>query len=95
MQAKTIVSKTLTQILPVMHAVRREALYAAVRSGLTGNAVAVTSLGRGVCSVSAEKHRIKPMDRVLSNTHLQGERLAIYMAVARQLIGGCGLLDQA
>jgi hypothetical protein len=72
-----------------MHKVRREALYAAIDSSSRGQPLAVTSLGRGLNGGIGEKHQIKRMDRLLSNRHLQAQRVQIYTTVARLIIGSC------
>ena len=72
-----------------MHAVRRKALYAAIESSLHGHPLAVTTLGRGPSGSVDEKHQLKRMDRVLSNPHLQAQRVQLYTDIARLIIGGC------
>ena len=89
MHVKSIISNTLTATLPQMHAMRRKTLYAAVGSALRGHPLAVTALGRGLGGDVDEKHQIKRMDRVLSNYHLQSQRVEIYTNVARMVIGSC------
>ena len=67
MQVEIIVSNTLRELCPTMHAKRRTALCSAVGSALYGHALTVTALGRGAQGEALEKHRIKRLDRVLSN----------------------------
>ena len=89
MHAKSIVSKILSGTLPWMHATRRKALCAAVDSSLRGQPLAVTALGRGLGESTDEKHQIKRMDRMLSNHHLQAQRVQIYTAIAKRIMGAC------
>ena len=89
MQVENIISKTLADVLAPIHRTRGQSLSAAVSSALSGHALSVTSLGRGLRGPVDEKHQIKRMDRLLSNRHLQGERVGIYRAVALKMLGSC------
>ena len=71
-----------------MHALRREAVVALVSSALDGASLAVTPLGRGIGGKAYEKHRIKRADRLMSNGHLSGERMALYTTLARRVTSG-------
>jgi hypothetical protein len=46
----------------------------------------VTSLGRGLAGNAYGKHKIKRMDRLLSNPHLYQERFSIYSAITETII---------
>ncbi len=87
MQVKTIITNTLGGALIPMHKCRREAVFAAVGAALEGQSLAVSALGRGLNGLTDEKHQIKRMDRLLSNSHLQAERVSIYSAVAKLMLG--------
>lgn len=87
MQAKTVLHKVVTQVSCGMHARRRTALEALVWSAMRGQALTVTDLGRGLEGDAREKHCIKRADRLLSNSHLQSEREALYGRLCRWLIG--------
>lgn len=87
MQASQLCQKTLKKTCPSMHVVRRQALQASVLAAMTGQHLTVTSIGRAIVSPAKEKHCIKRADRLLSNPHLQSERVAIYQALAQQIIG--------
>ncbi|MGH6629161.1 MAG: transposase, partial [Burkholderiales bacterium] len=87
MQAGTILQKLLVQVCGSMHAVRRTALEAAVSAAVQSQTLTVTGLGRALVSPAREKHCIKRADRLLSNAHLQGERQALFRALARRLVG--------
>ena len=89
MRVDHIVSKALADVLAPIHRTRREALSAAVGSALSGHALTVTSLGRGLRGPVDEKHQIKRIDRLLSNRHLQAERLGIYRVIAVKMLGAC------
>ena len=75
MNVSTILKKTLTLVTPNMHSYRRNSLLKSVESLVLGNPATVTSVGRGLNSNAKEKHRIKRADRLLSNHHLQHEKM--------------------
>lgn len=62
MHAQNIPEGLLEKATPTMHAVRREALTAAVASTLNGATLSVTAMGRGMRGPAYEKHRIKRAD---------------------------------
>ena len=59
---------------------------AAVRAGLTGASVSITDLGRAVSGPAFIKHKIKRLDRLVGNRHLNAERMALYGAMAQFLL---------
>jgi hypothetical protein len=59
---------------------------AAVASGLKGASVTITALGRAVSGVAQIKHKIKRMDRLMGNRHLNDERYAIYRVMTQWLL---------
>jgi len=87
MQARTVLHKVVNQVSSTMHARRRTALEALVWSAMRGQALTVTDLGRGLEGRAREKHCIKRADRLLSNSHLQSEREALYGRLCQWLIG--------
>jgi hypothetical protein len=88
MHAQHILEGLLTEAIPTMHALRWDALLAAVASTLDGATLSVTAMGRGMSGPAYEKHRIKRADRLLSNAHLHKERVKIYTAMARRVLTG-------
>jgi hypothetical protein len=70
-----------------MHKKRRTALAVNVMAALHGEVLTVTHLGRSITSEAKEKHCIKRADRLLSNHHLQAERVSLYTALTQSLIG--------
>ena len=89
MHAQSIISKVLTGPIGQIHAARRKSLYATVCSALHGQSLSVTGLGRRLDGGIDEKHQIKRVDRLLSNRHLQSERVSIYTSLARHVLRGC------
>ena len=86
MHTTTVLHKLLRQTLSSIHSVRLDALMAAVDSLARGAKASVTSLGRGLAGDTYGKHKIKRMDRLLSNRHLYQECLSIYSAITRQIV---------
>lgn len=78
----------LVQSAPSIHATRLNALMAAVQALTQGANACVTSLGRGLTGKVYDKHKIKRMDRLLSNETLYQETQTIYTALTRQLVKG-------
>lgn len=76
----------LRQSVPSIHATRLTALVAAVHSLTTGAQANVTSLGRGLTGSAYTKHKIKRIDRLLSNAHLYQERHFIYRVFTERLL---------
>ena len=70
-----------------MHKMRRLSLLSAVESVMNGGALSVTGLGRNITSTAAEKHQIKRVDRLCSNTKLHQEIGTTYSAMATLLAG--------
>ena len=86
MHARQIIQEFLARQCGWMHAKRRDSLAsmtdAARRCGL-----GLLKMSKGLARNTSLRHRIKSADRLLSNRHLAEERLGIYRAVARSVIG--------
>jgi len=89
MNTKQFLSNYLSVVTPAMHKIRRESLLAAIESTLNGASLSVTGIGRNINNVAYEKHRIKRVDRLCSNTHLQREIPNIYACMSSQLVAQC------
>ena len=88
MHAAKVLHKLLRQSVPSIHATRLNAVIATVQSLTQGARATVTSLGRCLSAQTYDKHKIKRVDRLLSNTPLYHERHAIYTALTRRLLNG-------
>lgn len=88
MHATQIVQQNLQKNCPYIHASRLTALMDVVEALVQGQTLTVTGLGRSLPRAISMKHGIKHSDRLIGNEHLCQERLAIYQAVARHLLGG-------
>ena len=89
MNAKQVLSNYLSVVTPTMHKVRRDSLFAAIESSINGASLSVTGIGRNISNHAYEKHRIKRVDRLCSNTHLQREIPNIYASMCAQLVAQC------
>lgn len=87
MQARQLLHKLVLGVCGEMHVVRRAALEDTVWAALSSQRLTVAGLGRSLKGTALEKHSIKRADRLLSNAHLQAERIMLYTALARRIIG--------
>lgn len=87
MPVVTMLRRYLRTACATIHATRLHVLVAAVDAVTRGGRLTLTGLGHTLRSRTSVKHTIKRMDRLLGNTHLQRERLLIYAAVTRHVLG--------
>jgi hypothetical protein len=59
---------------------------AAVEAGLKGASVSITELGRTLSEPAYIKHKIKRMDRLAWNRHLNTERMALYGTMTQWML---------
>jgi hypothetical protein len=69
-----------------MHKVRRLSLFAAIESTINGGVLSVTGLGRNIGNPADEKHRIKCVDRLCGNVHIQQEISLIYSQMCAAIV---------
>lgn len=89
MHAKLIVSRVLNPCLSELHAKRSAALQRAVAAVLLGGALNLSSIALAMASAVGLRHRIKSVDRLLSNGGVQDARTSIYGGLAHLWL--CGL----
>lgn len=70
-----------------IHKKRLASLFDIVETAMQTQYVTLTGLGRRLSSSIKIKHKIKKVDRLIGNKHLQQERVEIYKQLSRQLIG--------
>jgi len=70
-----------------IHKKRLASLFDIVETAMQTQYVTLTGLGRRLASSAKVKHKIKKVDRLLGNKHLQQERIEIYKQLSRRLIG--------
>lgn len=87
MYALPLLHKILRKQCPKIHSTRLSTCLIAVQALTEGAKAYLTSLGRGLPGHAYDKHKIKRMDRLLSNDFLYQERHQIYSALTQQLLG--------
>ena len=88
MHTQTIVAQVMQCCLPLMHAARWRALHDVVVSAVNGHALSLVALAVGTPRTTNVRHRVKCVDRLLSNTPLKAHRFDLYAALARQWLTG-------
>ena len=88
MHTTKVLHKLLAQSVPSIHAARLNSVIASVQALAQGARATVTALGRGLTGKAYDKHKIKRVDRLLSNAQLYQERHSIYCALTRRLLLG-------
>jgi len=88
MYALPLLHKTLDKHCPDIHAARLNTCYLTVQSLVEGSKATVTSLGRGLSGPTYDKHKIKRIDRLLSNRALHQELITFYSALAATVLKG-------
>lgn len=86
MHARQIIQDFLAHQCGFIHAKRRNALASATDAARRGG-LGLLKMSKGLSNETSLRHRIKSTDRLLSNSHLDTERLAIYRAMAHRVIG--------
>lgn len=88
MQTQAIVSRLLRCCVPLMHAARWQALRDVAVSAVCGRALTLTALALGTARATSVRHRVKCVDRLLANRHLESERIDTYRALAHEWLSG-------
>lgn len=88
MYALPLLHKILCKPCSTIHSTRLNTCLLVVQSLTEGARASVTSLGRNLSGSAYDKHKIKRVDRLLSNEQLYQERQQIYSSLAQQLLSG-------
>ncbi len=88
MQTEAIVSRLLRCCMPLMHAARWQVLRDVAVSAISGRALTLTALALGTARTTSVRHRVKCVDRLLANRHLDSERIETYHALAHEWLSG-------
>lgn len=88
MYALSLLHRTLGERCSDIHAARMNSCYLAVQAISEGAQATVTSVGRGLSGTAYDKHKIKRIDRLLSNPFFHQELMLLYAALARTLLKG-------
>ena len=86
MHAFRIIQGFLRDQCPTMHAKRRDCL-ARMTDAAQVAGLGVVKMGKALRTAANVRHRIKCGDRLLSNPHLQDERVAVFRALAHRVLG--------
>jgi len=86
MHTVKVLHKLLYQSVPSMHTTRLNTFLITVQALTQGARATVTSLGRGLMGQAYDKHKIKRVDRLLSNSILYRECHSVYSALTRRLL---------
>lgn len=89
MRAMGIIRNRLESEMGSMHAARRNALWRAVESLLTGGKLWLSALGRSMPGATSHKSSIKAIDRLLGNALLFAELGLVYHQLAALLLRNC------
>jgi hypothetical protein len=84
MQTQAIVSRLLRCCEPLMHATRWQVLRDVAVSAVCGRPLTLTALALGTLRATSVRHRVKCVDRLLANEHLESERIEAYRALAHE-----------
>ena len=87
MRATQLLDTYLHKYCQGVHKKRMVAVMFLTSALMTGRKLSVTGLGRAICNHTHTKHNIKRADRLIGNAALNQERLIIYKAMAKLIIG--------
>ncbi|TDJ78424.1 IS4 family transposase, partial [Klebsiella pneumoniae] len=88
MREANILQHSLHQYCPELHLKRLNSLMLASKALIECKTLTLTELGRNLPTTARTKHNIKRIDRLLGNTHLHQERLAVYQWHASLICSG-------
>jgi len=86
--APAILHRCLEPLLVPIHRARLTALFAAVAACVLGPGLTLTDLARRLPGSGALCHKLKRIDRLAGNAHLQREAGVVYGALCRVLLAG-------
>jgi hypothetical protein len=85
MRAIEVLQNSLSNALGKMHASRSQVLCTAVDALIAGRRLTLIDMARAWPNAGRVRAPLKALDRLLSNAHLQGERMQVYAAMAERL----------
>lgn len=88
MPARSLCRKFLKNILEPLHLYRQKALIDATSAVINGASLTLTSIGRHLTGTASVKNKIKRVDRMLGNPHLQSEVSIIFQGGTRKITQG-------
>jgi len=87
MRATQILDTYLKKHCQGIHKKRMTALLTVTTALMRGKKLSVTGLGRAICNHIHTKHNIKRADRLIGSAAMNQDRLVIYKALAKLIIG--------
>jgi hypothetical protein len=88
MHAGRLLQKCFADVFSGMHALRVQVVVGAVLALLSCRRLVLMDLARAWPGAQRVRAPLKRLDRLLSNTHLHGEQVALYAHMARWLVRG-------
>lgn len=86
MNACILLHSSIKNACPQIHKKRLDTLFLAARTVSVHQKTSLSAIGRRLLSAVKTKHCIKRVDRLLANTHLHGERPAVYSAICSLML---------
>ncbi|STM01386.1 transposase [Escherichia coli] len=81
MPARSLCQNFLNNILAPLHLYRQKSLIDATNAVINGASLTLTSIGRHLTGTASVKNKIKRVDRLLGNRHLQNEVSTIFQRI--------------
>lgn len=88
MPACSLCRKFLKNILEPLHLYRQNSLIDATSAVINGSSLTLTSIGRHLTGTASVKNKIKRVDRLLGNPHLQNEVSTIFQRITQKITLG-------
>lgn len=92
MPARSLCRKFLKNILEPLHLYRQKALIDATSAVINGASLTLTSIGRHLTGTASVKNKIKRVDRMLENPHLQNDVSIIFIGLREKSRRECPVL---
>ena len=88
MPARSLCQNFLNNILAPLHLYRQKSLIDATNAVINGASLTLTSIGRHLTGTASVKNKIKRVDRLLGNRHLQNEVSTIFQRITQKITRG-------
>lgn len=88
MPARSLCRKFLKNILEPLHLYRQNSLIEATSAVINVSSLTLTSIGRHLTGTASVKNKIKRVDRLLGNPHLQNEVSHIFQRITQKMTLG-------
>ncbi|CAD7362426.1 transposase [Escherichia coli] len=88
MPARSLCQNFLNNILAPLHLYRQKSLIDATNAVINGASLTLTSIGRHLTGTASVNNKIKRVDRLLGNRHLQNEVSTIFQRITQKITRG-------